>query len=289
MGSISPASSQSYQPIGIARRPAITPAQPAAPSPRQLSAFNEAGQTRQTWQDQAIIAQALQLLGGIRNLPQDETYMRHLGVNPGFQNGQQALQVIRNKGIQVAFGDMGKSPAHAQWLSDQNLIMINQRYRGDTNPATLYAISEAIYHEAGHAAGNGDDQSSVQEELDCLALNTLAHRFHAATDPSYAQSVSNNRLLADGVALYAKLFFDPDPQKRALINRVVDKYGDLDIQSPGHEPPLPMTQPWPLAYRVKTQFNQKQPDAFTPSPALALPNPANPIASSAGARFYYQA
>lgn len=224
----------------------------------------------QTPQDQAIIQQALNLLGQIRNLPQDEAYIRHLGVNPGFRNGQDAMQVIRNKGIRVEFGDMGDSPAHAQWMSDQNLIMINQRYRGDSSdPATLRAISEAIYHEAGHAAGNGDGESSVQEELNCLALNTLAHRYHAATVPGYASNISNNRLLSDGVALYAKLFFDPDPQKQALVNRVVEKYGDLPLTSPGHEVPTISTQPWPLAYRVKQQYNQQSP--YTPSPHLPLP------------------
>lgn len=246
---------------------AMYPAQPAQLNP--LSAFTTSALVQQTPLDKAIIRQAIGLLGQIRHLPQDEPYVRQLGVNPVFQNGQQALQVIQNKGIRVEFGDMGDSPAHAQWMADQNLIMINQRYKGDTNPATLFAISEAIYHEAGHAAGNGDDNSSVQEELNCLALNTLAHRYHTAIDPNYAQTVSSNRLLADGVALYPKLFFDADPQKQALVNRIVNKYGDLALTSPGHEVPTISTQPWPLAQRVKTQFNQQNP--FQPSPHLPLP------------------
>lgn len=246
--------------------------QPLTPQPigfTPLSAYNASALVQQSPLDRAIIQQALFQLGQIRNLPQDEQYIRQLGVNPGFQNGQQALQVIQGKGIRVEFGDMGDSPAHAQWMSDQNLIMINQRYRGDTSPDTLYAISEAIYHEAGHAAGNGDDESSVQEELNCLALNTLAHRYHTATDPSYARNTSTNRLLSDGVALYPKLFFDPDPQKQALVNRVVEKYGDLPLTSPGHDVPAISTQPWPMAQRVKSQFDQQSP--FEPSPYLPLP------------------
>ncbi|WP_373532922.1 hypothetical protein [Vampirovibrio sp.] len=236
---------------------------PVYPFPSASGAFQATNRTPSLYQnpfappppsDQAIIRHALGLLGQIKNLPQDEQYMRHLGVYPGFQNGQQALGVIQSKGIQVEFGDMGDSPAHAQWISDENKIMINQRYKGDSSPATLYAISEAIYHEAGHAAGNGDGESSIQEELNCLGLNTLAYRYHAATDPGYAQSALNNRLLSDGVALYPKLFFDPDPSKKALIQRVVQKYGDLPLSSPGHPVPL---SPMPLASRVKYQYQQQ--------------------------------
>lgn len=271
-----------YPPVSYPFPPAKTLAQWMAPSaaPSHLSAFNSIGQTWQTPEDQAIIGRALSLLGQIRNLPQDEAYINRLGIYPGFRNGQQALQVIQSKGIQVEFGDMGDSPAHAQWISDQNKIMINQRYKGDTSPATLYAISEAIYHEAGHAAGNGDGESSVQEELNCLALNTLAYRYHAASDPAYAQSSSTNRLLADGVALYPKLFFDPDPQKKALVNRVVEKYGDLPLSSPGHDASPSTMQGWPMAYRVKQQYNQQSP--FNPSPYLPLPNPSPSPASGGG-------
>lgn len=205
-------------------------------------------------QDQRILQQALQLVGQIRNLPADEAYMRHLGINPVFRSGQDAIATIQQKGARVVFGDMGDSPAHAQWIPEQNLIMINQRYRGDLSKPTLYAISEAIYHEAGHASGNGDGESSIQEELDCLALNTLAHRYHEVSDPAYAQAASTSRLISDGVALYAKLFFDPDPQKQALVNRVVEKYGDLPMWSPGHMVPPPGgfdgRSPLPMAYRV---------------------------------------
>jgi hypothetical protein len=206
-----------------------------------LSAHNQAGPIVQTAQDQAVLGQALALLGQVRHLPGDDDYLKRLGVCPVFQNGQQALQTIRQKGVRVEFGDMGDSPAHAQWIAEQNRIMINQRYRGDSSLATLYAISEALYHEAGHAAGNGDDQSSIQEELNCLALNTLAHRFHRAINPYYGQMLAHSPLLSDGVALYARLFFDPDSQKQALVRRVVQKYGDLPIESSGH--PVPSLAP----------------------------------------------
>ncbi|MCE3235413.1 MAG: hypothetical protein K0Q50_1593 [Vampirovibrio sp.] len=276
----------------LAASPGLPPARPAEPN--RLSAYSEAGQVQQTPQDQMIIGMALFLLGRIQNLPGDEAYVRRLGVEPVYHNGQEALQVIRSKNIRVEFGDMGDSPAHAQWVSDQNLIMINQKYRGDMSKATLYAISEAIYHEAGHAskvvrdpvsgkqvnvsllsnnpADIGDDQSSIQEESNCLALNTLAHRYHEATDPDYARSSSSSRLISDGVALYSKLFFDPDPAKTGLVNRIYTKYGDLPPSSPGHEIPTntPVT---PIALRVLQRVSQ----ATRPASCAAQANQAAPF------------
>lgn len=219
--------------------------------------------------DRMIIHQALQRLLRIQNLPADEAYVRHMGITPPFQNGAQAMQLILDKNIRVEFGDMGDSAAHAQWIADQNLIMINQRYRGDTSPATIYAVAEAIYHEAGHASGNGDNESSIQEELNCLSLNTLAHRFHEVIDPAYAQANSSSRLISDGVALYAKLFFDPDPNKQALVNRVVQKYGDLPMWSPGHNVPPPVS-PKPMAYRVAEQVDANNVARGVMPPSYAL-------------------
>ena len=271
--------------------------------------------------DKIILCHALQRLGNIQNLPQDEAYMQHLGLPPIFHNGREALQVIQNNNIRVAFGDMGDTKAHAQWVADQRLIMINDKYRGDHSPTTLYAIAEAIYHEAGHAAalmtdprtgqrqnlsiggqasvrhsiGNGfstsnlgpvgDDQSSLQEESECLALNTMAHRYHEAIDPTYAQAASNSPLLRDGVQLYSRLFFDADPYKNALIARIIDKYGELPLSSPGHEPPTPQEplKPLPLAYRVMQRIQGQTQQAPTPTifpfqaiqkASSTIPNPA---------------
>ncbi len=189
------------------------------------------------------IAQALQLLSGIQHLPGDEQYLRNMGIDVIFRGGADAARLIQEKNVNVVFGDMGDSPAHAQWLSEDNTIMVNQKYQGDMRPENLYAISEAIYHEAGHAARSGDNQASIQEELNCLALNVLGYRYHTAVDPQFAQSASQSRLIQDGVALYARLFFDADPTKQALVNRVIEKYGMLPTQTPDHQIPLvPMGQ-----------------------------------------------
>lgn len=252
-----------------------------------LSASGAAGRIPQTTRDKAVIRQALSRLAEIQPSPADAALVFSLGVNPIFRNGREALQVLRNRNISVEFGDMGDSPAHAQWLADANLVMINARYRNDASPNTLYAISEAIYHELGHAArlvrdpytgvtfnsslygrsaqDIGDDQSSIQEELDCLALNSLAHRFNVMRDPRYAGGSSNSRLISDGVALYERLFFDPDVNKTALVSRVVRKYGDLPLFSPGHEIPFQARAGVPLAYRVAWQSAARR-QAFSPMP-----------------------
>lgn len=248
-----------------------------------LSQFNQAGRVAQSQQDSETLAIALRLLGEInapnplspvsawanRQYLADEQAIRAMGINPPFRNGRDALNLIQQKNIRVEFGDMGDSPAHAQWIADQNLIMINRRYQNDASVATRYAISEAIYHEAGHASGNGDDQSSIQEELNCLALNTLAYRYHAAMDNRYAMAVSSSPLIANGVALYSRLFFDPDPAKRALIARVVEKYGDLPLDSPFH--PAGSSS---LAHRVVLEANQKK--MVAPMPYL----PQSPISQA---------
>lgn len=188
----------------------------------------------------AEIYHALILLGQIRHKPGDEAHMQNLGVDLLFRNGEEALKVILDNGIKVEFGDMGDTKAHAQWLRDDKLIMINQKYKGRLSKDTLYAISEAIYHEAGHATRLGDNRASIQEEINCLALNTLAHRYHSFIDKDYQNSHSNSRLITDGVALYARLFFSDDLEP--LVNRIVEKYGSLPPETPDHNIPQPYGQ-----------------------------------------------
>lgn len=204
-------------------------------------------------QFQPEIKQALQILNQIQHLPGDMDHLKAMGVNPVFNNGAEALNLILSKGIRVEFGDMGDSWAHAQWIADENLIMINQNYQGDFSKEALYGISEAIYHEAGHAALNGDGVASIQEEIDCLALNTLGYRYHTYTDPEFAQTANNSKLIQDGVAVYGKLFFDADPQKQALVNRIISRYGTLPPETPDHRIPFTQGQV-PLADRILRQM-----------------------------------
>ncbi len=225
------------------------------------------GNIEQTSFDHAIIAAALVHLAGITNAPADVACLHSMGVFPPFRSGREALWLIQSRGIRVEFGDMGDSPAHAQWEQDKHQITLNARYRGDTSSATLYALSEAIYHEAGHASGNGDNKSSIQEELNCLGLNALGYRCHITRDPAYAAVASTSPLIANGVALYSRLFFtDPDPARNALINRVIEKYGDLPLSSPGHPVPL---NPNAMAIRIARRLQeQKQANDSPPWPPI---------------------
>jgi hypothetical protein len=187
-----------------------------------------------------VIIEALRILEQTTNLPQDEAYLESIGINIIFHTGREALEVIQRLNASVEFGDTGDPNAHAIWSKEENKMIINQNYRGNMSMPVLYAIAESIYHEAGHAARLGDNQSSIQEELDCLALNTLAYRSHVANDPRYVSATSSGplrQLFENGVALYPRLFFDPDPHKRALVNRVIEKYGMLPPDSPDHTIP----------------------------------------------------
>jgi hypothetical protein len=192
------------------------------------------------------ITKALGVLKGIQPLDGLSDYAASLGIDPIFNNGAEALKLIQDNNITVAFGDMGDTTAHAQWISDQNLIMINQKYQGNTSPSMIYALSEAIFHEAGHAARSGDNQSSIQEETNCLFLNAWANLFHQQQDPNYANTTQQSELLSNGVALYSQLFFkDPDPKKAALVRRIALKYGVLPMASPDHAVQQPKRVPHP--------------------------------------------
>jgi len=285
-------------PLSPPLSPPLNPSNTSTLPSQALSQLNGATTVNPT-SDAAILGRALDLLGGIQHIPAEESYLRTLGLSPCFHNGKEALDMIKNNHIQVVFEDMGDSLAHAQWDAEQSKIMVNAKYRGDNSPTTLYAISEALYHEAGHAANVvtdprtgqhynlslggvglkplGDGESSIQEELDCMALNSLAHGHHEATDPAYAQASSSSRLLRDGVQLYYRyLLKDPDPYKNAIINRIALKYPDLPLASPGHEPPRPMLPyaPLPLAYRIA--LKAQNPLLFATQSQLCQPFPPPP-------------
>jgi len=248
-------------------RAAMVPAFAFHPSQAQLkppvSAVSASSPAFQQLQDQAIINQALDLMGDIQFLPQDVATIQDMGIKPLFRNGKEALDLIRQRGIKVGFGNMGNSSAHAQWVNDANFIMINQRYRNNPSPAIVSAISEALLHEAAHAKDAPDLEegatSSIVEETDCLALNAMAHHFHEMSNPELARNAPASPLLANGVNLYSDFFFkDPDPNRPALVNRIVEKYGSLPAASPIH--PLPQMQNGKvsLVARVMAQLNENQ-------------------------------
>ncbi len=164
----------------------------------------------------------------------DIKYMQSLGVDVKFNNGKEIADFIKKNKIKVEFDKMGSKAAHAQWVKANNKITINHKYKNTTNPLLIVAISEAICHEGGHAK-DGDDISSIKEEFDCLALNTLANRYHQRAYPNLFKENSEADILKNGVNLYTELFFAPDQNKERLVNRIINKYGDLPLTSPNHD------------------------------------------------------
>ncbi len=165
---------------------------------------------------------------------EDIKHMQNLGVNVRFNSGKEIADFIKNNNIKVEFDKMDCDGAHAQWDKENNRITINDKYKNTNDPVIIIAISEAICHEVGHAK-DADDVSSRKEELDCLALNTLANRYHRRAYPKLFKENSEAEILKNGVNLYTELFFDPDPKKEKLVKRILDKYGDLPVESPNHK------------------------------------------------------
>ncbi|MBQ7450760.1 hypothetical protein IJS77_05020, partial [bacterium] len=123
------------------------------------------------------------------------------------------------------FNDTGADGIHAQYSYKENKIMLNKKYKNTSDTADVLALAEAILHESAHAKDN-DAAGSIQEELNNLGLGVLAHRFFEKKYPSVF-NYANTLIVKDGVNIYAKIFFDNDPDKKALKERVRQKYGIL--------------------------------------------------------------
>ena len=183
--------------------------------------------------DKSLMSALLEL----KDLKFDEkeiNYLKNMGVNVPFKSGNEALKCIADKNIRILFDKPAENDIHAQYDFTKNTVTINSRYKGTNDFSVILAICEAILHEVGHANDN-DGDSSVQEELDFLGMNVIAHReFLRKYNDVFSQS--NEPIINDGVSIYEKLFFDPDPDKKKLINRMKEKYGDLPAGDRLHPP-----------------------------------------------------
>ncbi len=186
------------------------------------------------WVTDNAIATALTELKGLVFSPQDLHYLKKMGIEAPFVSGREAVDFIEKENIRIIFDTPAEEGVHAQYEYYKNIITINKRYKNTTDFAVMLAIAEAILHETGHAKDK-DGNSSIQEELNFLGMNAIAHR---AFLKKYGDifSDSNEPIIKDGVSLYAKLFFDNDPDKRALIARIKQKYGDLPTGDRLHPP-----------------------------------------------------
>jgi len=178
------------------------------------------------------VTRALEELKKISFDNNDLIYMRSIGANPPFNSGLEAYEFIKNNNIDIRFAKLQFDDAHASWDFSRRAILINERYKNAVSFPEILAISSAIFHESGHAK-DGDVENSVQEELDCLSLNVLGHKYHKKNYKDVF-SGQNSLLFSEGVSLYENLFYRFDPTKRDLKIRIAEKYGYLQLTSPGH-------------------------------------------------------
>ena len=200
---------------------------------QQRTYFTELEKDMPWLKDKAIIT-ALAELKDLKFSPDDIKYLKNMGINIPYKSGADAVKKIEKQNIRIMFDKPTEKSIHAQYDFGKNIIIINEKYKNTKDFAVILAIGEAILHEAGHANDN-DGDSSVQEELDFLGMNAVAHR---AFLKKYGNIFSDARepIIRDGVSLYEELFFDPDPDKRRLIERIKEKYGDLPSGDRKHPP-----------------------------------------------------
>lgn len=186
------------------------------------------------WIKDKSISMALNELKSLEFASEDISYLKNMGVNLPFKSGKEAVDYIKKQNIRILYEPTSENGVHAQYDFYKNVVIINNKYQKTDDFPVILAIAEAILHETGHAKDN-DGYSSIQEELDFLGMNAIAHR---AFLKKYGDLFSDAKepIIKDGVRLYAKLFFEPDPDKKALVNRIAEKYGDLPSGDNLHPP-----------------------------------------------------
>ncbi len=201
------------------------------------------------WLQNKALEDAIIELRELKFEPEDIKYLKNMGVSVPFKSGADAVKFIERQNIRILFDKPSEEGIHAQYDFGKNIITINDRYKTSIDFPVILAIAEAILHETGHAKDN-DGESSVQEEIDCLGMNAIAHR---AFLRKYGDifSDANEPIIKDGVSVYAKLFFEPDPWKNKLIQRIKEKYGDLASGDRVHPP-------GPLARSIKRDIPVNQ-------------------------------
>ncbi len=183
---------------------------------------------------EGTIQRAMDELSKVEFSANDILYMKNLGVNLPFKNGNEAVKYLNSKNIDVMYAEFSNQNVHACLDTSESTpaVLINSNYKDLASFPDILAISEAMLHEAGHAKDE-DSDNSIQEEIDCLALNVLAHQYYKKTYPDIFKD-QNSPLFFEGVSLYDTLFFDFDPEKKALKQRVSEKYGFLNVSSKNH-------------------------------------------------------
>ncbi len=177
------------------------------------------------WLGDKTIKAALSELNSLQFSQEDTAYLASFGVKVPYKNGKEAVDFLKKNKVRIRFEKPSDKNIHAQYDFGANLIVINKDYKNCQDFPVIIAIAEAILHETAHAADN-DGESSIQEELDCLGMNAVSHRAFLSKYGNLFEH-SDAPIINDGVSIYAKLFFDTDPSKQALVKRVREKYGYL--------------------------------------------------------------
>ncbi len=198
------------------------------------------------WLTDPVLKEALYELQITNFDANDIAYVNSLGLELPFTSGEQVVDFIANNNVRILFDSIKDSDVHAHYNYEKNIIYINDKYIGTKDKAIVLAISESILHETGHAKDK-DGKTSVQEELECLAMNAIAHR-SIVKRHSDIFSPSVALIVKEGVSLYEDLFFNRHDDNNALIARVRDKYGYLPVGCDKHPPSE-------LARRVKVNIS----------------------------------
>ena len=193
---------------------------------------NFTGKTQQKEKQDPVINAALEELKKIKFDNNDVKYVKKLGAKPPFKNGHQAYNFIKDNNINVQFMKLPSDDIHAQWDVNNKTIKINEKYRDTKSKAVILAIAESTLHEAGHAK-DMDGDSSIQEEINCLSLNSMSHRTLTAKDPGIFETDDAN-ILKNGVNLYSAMYFNKDLS--GLIEKVRKSYGSLPAGDRKHPP-----------------------------------------------------
>lgn len=179
----------------------------------------------------------------------DINYLKNMGVNVPFHSGAEAVNFIEKQNVRIMFEEPTEPSIHAQYDFGKNIVSINKKYKNTNDFSVILAIAEAILHETGHANDN-DGDSSIQEELDFLGMNAIAHRAFLKKYGNIFAGV-NAPIVSDGVSVYEKLFFENDVTKKSLSDRMRIKYGDLPAGDGLHPPQK-------LATKIKNDYNITQ-------------------------------
>lgn len=194
-----------------------------------------------SWLTSSTLKSSLKELYSLQFDENDMRYLQSVGLNLPFTSGKDVVQYLEKENVRIGFDKIPEPDVHAHYNYEKNIICINDKYKNSQSRPVVLAIASAILHEASHAKDK-DGMASIQEELECLGMNAMAHR---AFIKKYTDIFKNSNIpiIQDGVSLYADLFFNY-PNLNDLVLRVRTKYGYLPVGCEKHHPSE-------LAFRVK--------------------------------------